>query len=115
MKKKIAAALALSAALSAGPLTAQPAQAARPTHPVCPLNPNRYILSAVVTDTAQEPDRLYLTLEDPYGGEWYLYDWPLSVGQHVVLIVDDMGTPDDLCDDLVTDVLYCNDCACKDD
>lgn len=97
----------IAAALGAA-LTAQPAQS---TRPICPLDPSRYILSAVVTDTAQEPDRLYSTLEDVYGGEWYLYDWPLTTGQRVVLIVDNMGTVDDLCDDIVTDVLYCNDCT----
>jgi hypothetical protein len=42
--------------------------------------------------------------------EWYLYGYSLSVGQPVTLICNDNGTPDDLSDDYIEDVLFCNDC-----
>lgn len=91
----------------------QPSQTVQAAHPIYPLNPQRYILSATVTYRGEEADCVYLTLEDENEDEWYLYDLPLEVNQSVILIIDDMGTPDDFCDDFVTDVLYCNCDECK--
>ena len=42
----------------------------------------------------------------PGAFEWYYYDEPdLYDGQRVTLIYDDGGTPDDLADDVLVDIL----------
>lgn len=83
----------------------------------------RYILSATVTDEAvmhvtdldeNELDLLYCFFEDCNGESWcYAYEMDNlnavpPMYQSVILVMNCNGTPDDIDDDIVEDVLWCN-------
>ena len=64
-----------------------------------------YVVGAAVDDPVHEDAAG--AVRDAWGFEWYYYDEPdLYDGQRVTLIVDGMGTPDDLADDVLYDILY---------
>jgi hypothetical protein len=73
---------------------------------------NRYFLSATV---AEMHPHGWIVLVDDNGDEWYYNSDELHSGQRVMLIVDNHGTLDDLCDDTIEDVLYCDGAECKED
>jgi hypothetical protein len=96
---------AILAAMMTAAMLVKPAQ--KPVNAAHEAMKNRYIVSAVVYCT----DGDAATVEDTaHDDEWYLYGYSLSVGQPVTLICNDNGTPDDLSDDYIEDVLFCNDC-----
>lgn len=83
----------------------------------------RYILSATVTDEAvmhvtdldeNELDLLYCFFEDCNGESWcYAYemdnlDAVPPMYQNVILVMNCNSTPDDIDDDIIEDVLWCN-------
>ena len=61
-------------------------------------------MGAVVDDPVHEDAAG--AVRDAWGFEWYYCDEPdLYDGQRVTLIYDDGGTPDDLADDVLVDIL----------
>lgn len=83
----------------------------------------RYILSATVTDEAvmhvtdldeNELDLLYCFFEDCNGESWcYAYemdnlDAVPPMYQNVILVMNCNSTPDDIDDDIIEDVLWCD-------
>ena len=83
----------------------------------------RYILSATVTNEAvmhvtdldeNELDLLYCFFEDCNGESWcYAYemdnlDAVPPMYQNVILVMNCNSTPDDIDDDIIEDVLWCN-------
>ena len=61
-------------------------------------------MGAVVDDPVHEDAAG--AVRDAWGFEWYYYDEPdLYDGQRVTLIYGDSGTPDDLADDVLVDIL----------
>lgn len=65
-----------------------------------------------------ESTLLYCTIEDEYGETW-IYAYELGsevppVNQNLTLIMDCNNTPDDIDDDIIEDILWC-DCAAEED
>lgn len=106
---KIAVALATVAIMSTAAI---PASAAIP-----PRFQNRYILSGTVTDHCMFPGietKTWCTIVDENEEEWVnAYDRNVlglmpPVGMRVCMIMDNNGTPDDITDDIIEDVLWCD-------
>lgn len=122
------AAVFLMAAIFALPV---PTASAAGNSVVKPNAGGRYILSGTVV---QEPiiecedldgnniQLLYCMIEDCNGESWcYAYemnnlnDVP-SMYQSVILVMNCNGTPEDIDDDIIEDILWCNcDCAAEED
>ena len=89
---------------------------------VAPNAVGRYILSGTVERQAVIPGEdingnknvlLYCSIVDENGELWvYAYDLQSAavppLGQHVTLIMNVNGTPDDITDDIIEDVLWCD-------
>ena len=66
---------------------------------------HRYVVAATVHDS--DPNDAAGAVCDDWGFEYYYQDMPdLYDGQRVTLIYNDSGTPDDLADDILEDILY---------
>lgn len=120
------AAVFLMAAIFALPVpTASAATASAAGHK--PGLNGHYILTGVVTRydvitgldlNDNESTLLYCTIEDEYGETW-IYAYELGseiprVNQNLTLIMDCNNTPDDIDDDIIEDILWC-DCAAEED
>ena len=95
----LSAALAAVTALTPTPTKCPPPEGYPTAGPL-----GRYVVAAVVDDPVHEDAAGAVC--DAWGFEWYYCDEPdLYDGQRVTLIYDDMGTPDDLADDVLVDIL----------
>lgn len=74
----------------------------------------RYILSGTVTDAWYETDHgedvRVISIVDSNGEEWCATGYDCQVGQKVTLVMNSNGTTNDIFDDIIEDVLWCN-CA----
>lgn len=124
---KIIAAFLAVLCMGAASITVK-ANAAAP-NVVKPNAGGRYILSATVTDEAvmhvtdldeNELDLLYCFFEDCNDESWcYAYEMDNlnavpPMYQNVILVMNCNGTPDDIDDDIIEDVLWC-DCEAGED
>lgn len=120
------AAVFLMAAIFALPVPTASAATASATGHKPGLN-GHYILTGMATryDVItgldlhdNESTLLYCTIEDEYGETW-IYAYELGseiprVNQNLTLIMDCNNTPDDIDDDIIEDILWC-DCAAEED
>lgn len=120
------AAVFLMAAIFALPVPTASAATASAADQKPGLN-GHYILTGIVTryDVItgldlhdNESTLLYCTIEDEYGETW-IYAYELGseiprVNQNLTLIMDCNNTPDDIDDDIIEDILWC-DCAAEED
>lgn len=114
------AAVFLMAAIFALPVpTASAAGASAADHK--PGLNGHYILTGIATRynvvtgldlNDNEITLLYCTIEDEYGETWvYAYELGSEVppaNQELTLIMNANGTPDDIDDDIIEDILWCN-------
>lgn len=88
---------------------------------------DRYILTGIATRynvvtgldlNNNEITMLYCTIEDEYGGTWvYAYELGSEVppaNQKLTLIMNCNDTPDNIDNDIIEDILWCN-CAAEED
>lgn len=88
---------------------------------------DRYILTGIATRynvvtgldlNNNEITMLYCTIEDEYGGAWvYAYELGSEVppaNQKLTLIMNCNDTPDNIDNDIIEDILWCN-CAAEED
>lgn len=72
----------------------------------------RYILSGTVTDAWYETDHgedvRVISIVDSNGEEWCATGYDCQVGQKVTLVMNSNGTTNDIFDDIIEDVLWCN-------
>ena len=72
----------------------------------------RYILSGTVTDAWYETDHgedvRVISIVDSNGEEWLATGYDCQVGQKVTLVMNANGTTNDIFDDIIEDVLWCN-------
>ena len=72
----------------------------------------RYILSGTVTDAWYETDHgedvRVISIVDSDGEEWLATGYDCQVGQKVTLVMNSNGTTNDIFDDIIEDVLWCN-------
>lgn len=79
---------------------------------VTPNPAGRYILSGTVTDAWYETDHgedvRVISIVDSNGEEWCATGYDCQVGQKVTLVMNSNGTTNDIFDDIIEDVLWCN-------
>ena len=79
---------------------------------VMPNPAGRYILSGTVTDAWYETDHgedvRVISIVDSNGEEWLATGYDCQVGQKVTLVMNSNGTTNDIFDDIIEDVLWCN-------
>lgn len=72
----------------------------------------RYILSGTVTDAWYETDHgedvRVISIVDSNGEEWCATGYDCQIGQKVTLVMNSNGTTNDIFDDIIEDVLWCN-------
>ena len=72
----------------------------------------RYILSGTVTDAWYETDHgedvRVISIVDSNGEEWLATGYDCQVGQKVTLVMNSNDTTNDIFDDIIEDVLWCN-------
>lgn len=121
------AAVFLMAAIFALPVPTASAATASSIDSLRPGLNGHYILTGIATRydvitgldlNDNESTLLYCTIEDEYGETW-IYAYELGsevppVNQNLTLIMDCNGTPDDIDDDIIEDILWCN-CATEED
>jgi hypothetical protein len=101
---------ALFAAMMTAAMLVKPAQKNAKTEMLDAMK-NRYLQTATVENVAGDE----ITVIDETGNVWAFYGDGMRAGDTVVLLMDNNGTPDDLSDDYIDDVLFCNDAECKND
>lgn len=81
---------------------------------VVPNPAGRYILSGTVTDAWYETDHgedvRVISIVDSNGEAWCATGYDCQIGQKVTLVMNSNGTTNDIFDDIIEDVLWCN-CA----
>lgn len=121
------AAVFLMAAIFALPVPTASAATASSIDGLKPGLNGHYILTGMVTRydvitgldlNDNESTLLYCTIEDEYGETW-IYAYELGsevppVNQNLTLIMNCNDTPDDIDDDIIEDILWCN-CATEED
>ena len=79
---------------------------------VVPNPAGRYILSGIVNDAWYEFDNganvRVISIVDSNGEEWVCDGYDCQVGQKVTLVMNSNGTTNDIFDDIIEDVLWCN-------
>ena len=79
---------------------------------VVPNPAGRYILSGTVNDAWYEFDNgadvRVISVVDSNGEEWCAAGYDCQVGQKVTLVMNSNGTTNDIFDDIIEDVLWCN-------
>ena len=79
---------------------------------VTPNPAGRYILSGTVNDAWHEFDNganvRVISIVDSNGEEWYATGYDCQVGQKVTLVMNSNGTTNDIFDDIIEDILWCN-------
>ena len=79
---------------------------------VTPNPAGRYILSGTVTDAWYETDHgedvRVISIVDSNGEEWCATGYDCQIGQKVTLVMNSNGTTNDIFDDIIEDVLWCN-------
>ena len=72
----------------------------------------RYILSGTVTDAWYETDHgedvRVISIVDSNGEEWCATGYDCQIGQKVTLVMNSNGTTNDIFDDIIEDILWCN-------
>lgn len=73
------------------------------------VNPaGRYILSGTVSATYYENGTRVLNIVDESGEVWCATGYDCQVNQKVTLVMNSNGTTNDIFDDIIEDVLWCN-------
>lgn len=79
---------------------------------VTPNPAGRYILSGTVTDAWYEIDHgedvRVISIVDSNGEEWCATGYDCQIGQKVTLVMNTNGTTNDIFDDIIEDILWCN-------
>ena len=72
----------------------------------------RYILSGTVTDAWYETDHgedvRVISIVDSNEEEWCATGYDCQIGQKVTLVMNSNGTTNDIFDDIIEDILWCN-------
>lgn len=91
--------------------------AVTPKNAVVPNPAGRYILSGTVDDAWYEFDNganvRVISIVDSNGEEWCATGYDCQVGQKVTLVMNTNGTTNDIFDDIIEDILWCN-CPAED-
>lgn len=77
-----------------------------PANAVTPGLHGRYVLGGIVTKIKYENGKRLVHIVDDNGEEWVVSDYEVEFGRRVTMIMQSNGTPDDITDDIVEDVMW---------
>lgn len=75
---------------------------------VVPNSAGRYILGGTVNAAYYENGTRVLNIVDENGEVWCATGYDCQIGQKVTLVMNSNGTTNDIFDDIIEDVLWCN-------
>lgn len=93
--------------ISETPLTGRVETQVKPDA-VMPNSAGRYILGGTVSATYYENGTRVLNIVDENGEVWCATGYDCQINQKVTLVMNSNGTTNDIFDDIIEDVLWCN-------